>query len=402
MREKRQDIKEENAQVEASASFEKRVNRLYKDQIFVKLFSERDKLLELYNAVNESDYKNPEEIELHILDNVLYMGMKNDVSFFMMSEFHFYEHQSTLSRNLPLRNLFYVAKSYQGMIDIKQLYRKKAIPIMPPHFVVFYNGMEEMKEDEQILKLSDAFLVKGEADLELKVRVLNINPGHNERLKKSCRTLGQYMEFENTVKKFYHDNVGGNLDNAMEQAVKYCMDHDILKDFLGRRYGEVMDVLMCTIDDAKEIMAEEMIELEIELGKKTTEIQEKVTEIERKDMELREKVTELGRKDMELREKVTELGRKDTELREKDKELREKDTELREKDTELQKKDTELREKDTELREKDTELQGKNTELQEKDTELQRKDTELQKRDTELQEMTTRIEYLEAELAKYK
>lgn len=57
------------------------VNQKYKDTVFRMLFSDRQNLLALYNAVNGRDYRNPEELEIVTLDSAIYMGMKNDLAF---------------------------------------------------------------------------------------------------------------------------------------------------------------------------------------------------------------------------------------------------------------------------------------------------------------------------------
>ena len=76
-------------------------NRNYKDTVFRMLFSDRKNLLSLYNAVNQSDYKNPEELEIVTLENAIYMGMKNDLAFIMDTNLYLYEHQSTYNPNMP-------------------------------------------------------------------------------------------------------------------------------------------------------------------------------------------------------------------------------------------------------------------------------------------------------------
>ena len=58
-------------------------NRNYKDTVFRMLFSDRKNLLSLYNAVNQSDYNNPDDLEIVTLENAIYMGMKNDLAFIM-------------------------------------------------------------------------------------------------------------------------------------------------------------------------------------------------------------------------------------------------------------------------------------------------------------------------------
>ena len=56
-------------------------NRKYKDTVFRMLFSDKVNLLSLYNAVNDSNYTDPHQLEIVTLENAVYMGMKNDLSF---------------------------------------------------------------------------------------------------------------------------------------------------------------------------------------------------------------------------------------------------------------------------------------------------------------------------------
>ena len=51
-----------------------------------------------------------------------------------------------------------------------------------PQFVIFYNGEQEVPERE-IMQLSSLYTVKEEwPKLELEAAMLNIRPGHNQRL----------------------------------------------------------------------------------------------------------------------------------------------------------------------------------------------------------------------------
>ena len=97
-------------------------NRNYKDTIFRMLFSDRKNLLSLYNAVNQSNYNNPDDLEIVTLENAIYMGMKNDLAFIMDTNLYLYEHQSTYNPNMPLRDLFYICSEYQKLVDKKSLY----------------------------------------------------------------------------------------------------------------------------------------------------------------------------------------------------------------------------------------------------------------------------------------
>lgn len=122
----------------------------YKDTVFRMVFKDKENLLSLYNAVNGTDYKNPEELEITTLENAIYMNMKNDISCVMDFFLNLYEHQSTINPNIPLRELFYVSKILQGLIVNKDLYSSRRIYIPIPRFYMFYNGLKEMPLKEAI------------------------------------------------------------------------------------------------------------------------------------------------------------------------------------------------------------------------------------------------------------
>ena len=88
-------------------------NRKYKDSLFRMVFSKKEDLLDLYNAINGTDYQNTDNLEVNTLENVLYMSMKNDVSFMIGNTMNLYEHQSTFNPNMPLRGLFYLSDLYE-------------------------------------------------------------------------------------------------------------------------------------------------------------------------------------------------------------------------------------------------------------------------------------------------
>ncbi|MDE6739257.1 MAG: hypothetical protein K2K07_09195, partial [Lachnospiraceae bacterium] len=171
------------------------VQRNYKDTVFRMLFSERENLLSLYNALNGTAYADMDSLEITTLENAVYMNYKNDISFVFDFELLLYEHQSTLNPNMPLRDLFYVTRVLQNRIKDENLYSKSLIKIPAPRFVVFYNGTD-FQPEQQILRLSDAFAKKKEhPSLELNVVVYNINFGHNPELLDACRLLKEYAQY---------------------------------------------------------------------------------------------------------------------------------------------------------------------------------------------------------------
>lgn len=150
-------------------------NRKFKDTIFRMLFSEKEALLSLYNAVNSSNYTDADALEIVTLENAIYMGMKNDLAFILDMNLYLYEHQSTINPNIPLRDLFYIVAEYQRLVDKKSLYSSALQKIPNPHFIVFYNGSMPI-EDCCTRRLSDAFYhATDNPSLELVVTTFNVN-----------------------------------------------------------------------------------------------------------------------------------------------------------------------------------------------------------------------------------
>ena len=157
--------------------------RNFKDTVGRMLFARPENALQLYNALNGTDYTDSSVIEFNTLENAIYLGMKNDLSFIIAYRTSLYEFQSTITPNMPLRNLFYISDIFQGYVRNRTLYSSRCIKIPAPRFIVLYNGIRPMPEQVEY-KLSDAFEVYEEdPQLELKVTVLNINEGMNEELR---------------------------------------------------------------------------------------------------------------------------------------------------------------------------------------------------------------------------
>ena len=213
------------------------VARNHKDRLFRMIFREKKELLSLYNAVNGTSYTNAEDLEIVTLENAIYMNMKNDLAFIMDSYLNLYEHQSTYSPNMPLRDLFYIAKELQGQVDHRDLYRNTLIKIPTPRFLVFYNGSEEQAE-KKYLRLSDAFQKSmDDPDLELVVTMLNINLGKNRKLLNQCQTLKEYAIYVKKVRTYAKSM---KVEEAVDRAVRECINEGILREFLLQNRKEAV------------------------------------------------------------------------------------------------------------------------------------------------------------------
>lgn len=163
-------------------------------------------------------------LEINTLENAIYMAMRNDISFLIDARLSLYEHQSTYSPNLPLRFLLYISALYSSMTREANLYGIKPIELLPPRFVIFYNGKVE-QPDRQILKLSDLYTIKEECSLE--------------------------------------------LEEAVERAIKECIQEGILKEFLEKNQVEAKNMSIFEYDQEKHIKQER--EAAWEEGKKAGE-----------------------------------------------------------------------------------------------------------------------------------
>ena len=232
---------------------ETNVQRHYKDTVFRMLFREKENLLSLYNALNQTSYTNVDNLEITTLENAVYMNYKNDISFVFDFELLLYEHQSTFNPNMPLRDLLYMTRVLQNRIKDKNLYSKSLVKIPAPRFVVFYNGTG-FQPDQQILYLSDAFEKKqAEPALELSVIVYNINPGHNQNLLEACRLLKEYALYVEQVRIFARKQP---FPEAVEKAVDDCIKNGILSDFLSKNRAEAIAVSIFEYDEEKHMKSE--------------------------------------------------------------------------------------------------------------------------------------------------
>ncbi|MCL2100101.1 MAG: hypothetical protein FWH22_00105 [Fibromonadales bacterium] len=246
-----------------------KTNRKYKDSVFTKLFSEKGKLLELYNAIENTNYGEDTEIQIATLENVLFMGQANDIAFVVDGKLVvLIEHQSTINYNMPLRMLIYMSKTYEKLTNPDDLYLKKRMTIPKPEFIVLYNGDEDMP-DEQILKLSDMYPFPCDDypnTLNLSVKVININKGRNEELASRSETLNGYEYFVYLVKE-YSKTLDRN--SAIERAIDDCIRQDVLKRFLELHSYEVRNMLLTewNMKDALRVEREEALKEGVGIGR---------------------------------------------------------------------------------------------------------------------------------------
>ena len=131
----------------------------------------------------------------------------------------------------------------------KSLYGSELIPLPTPQCVVFYNGTADTP-DEYELRLSSAFSNQDvEPAVEVVVKVININYGHNEYLMQGCGMLSQYAQFVAATREYA--NKYDNREEAMNAAIEYCIEHGILEDILRKHRSQVLGSLLEEFDEKK-------------------------------------------------------------------------------------------------------------------------------------------------------
>ena len=227
--------------------------RQYKDRLFTFIFGSPENkawTLSLFNAVNGSNYDNPDDIEITTIKDILYLTMHNDVSFIIDEQMNLYEQQSSYNPNMPLRLFQYAASLFEQYITNhkKNRFGPKLLMLPTPKLVVFYNGKKEVA-DETILRLSDSFKDGDKGDIEVKVRMLNINYGHSQKLLAASAPLKEYSWIIHHIMS-YNKEIG--LAEAITKVIGEMPGDFVLKPFMVRHRSEVLDMLLTEYNEVEE------------------------------------------------------------------------------------------------------------------------------------------------------
>ncbi len=224
--------------------------REYRDRLFKAIFGRntpqsKQWRLDLYNALNDSAYTDPDALELNTIENVIYIKMHNDVSFLVDSQMTLYEHQSTPNPNMPMRGLLYFAELYQKYISDsgRRLISEKLFKIPAPNYVVLYNGRQKRPEQYD-LKLSDAFIHQDDSGrFEWTAHVININESKNLSLQKKCKPLYDYVRFVSRINR-NRDEPGMTMDEAVNEAVEWAVKENLLDGLIESEKDEVIGMIL--------------------------------------------------------------------------------------------------------------------------------------------------------------
>ena len=219
------------------------VNRHFKDRLFRKIFGteeNRENALSLYKALGGNKDATVDELRITTIENAIYMGMRNDVSFLVQAEMFLCEQQSSYNPNMPLRGLVYLGRLYERYVDSSEIniFSRKRQPIPMPRYFVLYNGKEDRK-DETLL-LSDSFPPGCNPNLssvEVRASMININRGENEDLLRSCLALKEYSDFTSDVAE--GEKAGMSIEEALDKALDKAKKRPCLGSFFRANRDDI-------------------------------------------------------------------------------------------------------------------------------------------------------------------
>ncbi|EOS35779.1 hypothetical protein EBB54_23230 [Schaedlerella arabinosiphila] len=255
------------------------INTKHKDRLFCFLFGREENkrwTLSLYNAVNHSFHTDPDSIQITTMEDILYMGMKNDVSFIITDIMSIYEQQATYNPNMPVRELMYAAKLYDKYIHENKLniYGDTLVALPIPKLVVFYNGQDNYMD--RILELKDAFRAgkekqnpgdteaeesrkpdpdgrskEMEPDIAVRVRMLNINYGQNKELMDACKPLGEYAWLIQRIREYSKHK---DIEEAVDQAIDELPEDFEIRPFLVGHRAEVKSMCITEYNEEETML----------------------------------------------------------------------------------------------------------------------------------------------------
>ena len=216
-------------------------NNQYRDSVFRDFFKDKIRLLSLCNALLDTNYDDPEELTINNFEGIFLSNVRNDISCKIRDQYLvLIEHQTSINENMPFRCLAYAVKLLESEIpQSNKIYRRKRINFPAPKFFVLYDGDDKDEPLKREMRLSDAF-GGDSSSLELVLTSFNINKALNSPLLKKSVHLNDYATLIGEVKK--NLALGLNLRQAIIKAVHFCIDNNIMSDYLDDQRKDVFEL----------------------------------------------------------------------------------------------------------------------------------------------------------------
>ena len=217
------------------------IKRNSKSSVFTHLFSKPKYRRELYLSLHpkESDVLE-DEITTYTLTSIFTNIQVNDLGLLVKNSILvLVEAQSVWTLNILPRMLQYLGESYNRYVmDTDQnIYGSKKVTLPKPELYVLYTGSKPIKE-KQISFRKEFFCDDG--PIELRAKVIT--------LKNSSKIVKEYISFTKILDK--NNNKYNYSKQGIQETIKYCIKHNILREYLTENRKEVYN-MMTSIYDQK-------------------------------------------------------------------------------------------------------------------------------------------------------
>ena len=218
---------------------QKVVKKNAKSSVFTHLFSIDKYKKELYLCFHPKDKGIDEkEIETWTLSSIFTNIQINDLSLLVRDTILvLVEAQSTWTLNILPRVLEYLGESFNRYVlkTNQNIYGEKKVKIPKPELYVLYTGNKVIKEKE--ISLRKEFYNK-DSPVDIKIKVITI--------KNSSKILKEYIKFTKVLDK--NNKQYGYTKKSINETIKYCIESNILKDYLVEYKKEVYNIMTSVYD----------------------------------------------------------------------------------------------------------------------------------------------------------
>jgi len=217
------------------------IKRNSKSSVFTHLFSKPKYRRELYLSLHPKELDVLEdEITTYTLTSIFTNIQVNDLGLLVKNSILvLVEAQSVWTLNILPRMLQYLGESYNRYVmDTDQnIYGSKKVTLPKPELYVLYTGSKPIKE-KQISFRKEFFGDDG--PIELRAKVIT--------LKNSSKIVKEYISFTKILDK--NNNKYNYSKQGIQETIKYCIKHNILREYLTENRKEVYN-MMTSIYDQK-------------------------------------------------------------------------------------------------------------------------------------------------------
>ena len=222
--------------------------------VFHDYFSDKERLLSLCNALVNTNYTDPQIMEIHTLQGHFFSDRKNEIAcragknLLILVENH-----TSINPNIAFRSIGYLTQILKNLaVNKESNTTENEFSLPSPHCCIFYYG-DKSEPITKKIKLSDSFINSTGDSIELVITAYNIHPEVNQPLFANCKHLHDYGRLIDKIK----ESIAGGLDSqsAISKAIEFCLANDVMKNYLEKNQEEVFNMLALQWDSDAALQA---------------------------------------------------------------------------------------------------------------------------------------------------